>query len=106
MKSLKLFALAAIAVLAVACNNSNAPKEAEHKCSSEKNPLAGTWIGADSTGFILTNCGKAKTINIDSLILQAYKVDSLGFTLLPLIPIEFALWGRPFKVYQANYFIV
>ncbi len=82
MKSLKLFALAAIAVLAVACNNSNAPKEAEHKCSSEKNPLAGTWIGADSTGFILTNCGKAKTINIDSLILQAYKVDSLGFTLL------------------------
>lgn len=78
MKTLKLFAVAAVALLAVACGNSNATTEKV----VEKNPLAGAWINADSVGFVLTNCGKAKTINIDSLILEAYKVDSTGLTLV------------------------
>ena len=81
MKTLKLFALAAISIMAVACGSNNTNKEAEHKCTGEHNPLAGEWVSADSTGLILTNCGKAKAINIDSLLLEAYKVDSLGFTL-------------------------
>ena len=37
MKTLKLFALAAISIMAVACGSNNTNKEGEHKCTGDHN---------------------------------------------------------------------